>query len=237
MSSSFDKAAIKALVFDVFGTVVDWRGSIIKEGQAKWPQVDWPAFADAWRTGYQPAMQRARSGEIAWTNIDGLHRMILDEIRPRFGLGDLSESEIVALNLVWHRLNPWPDVLAGLRRLKAHFVISTLSNGNVALLVDMAKHGRLPWDCVLSAELFQHYKPDPEVYQGAARLLGVEYDELLMVAAHPSDLVAAQRAGLRTAYVPRPLERGEGSTMEPVGDAVFDITAVDFNALATRLGA
>jgi 2-haloacid dehalogenase len=228
---------IKALVFDVFGTVVDWRGSIVREVQAAWPQVDAPAFADAWRAGYVPAMQRARSGEIAWTNIDALHRGILDEIRPRFGLDHLSEPEVAALNRVWHRLNGWPDSVSGLRRLKAKYVISTLSNGNIALLVDMARYAGLPWDCVLSAELFQHYKPDPEVYQGAARLLGVERDELLMVAAHPHDLVAAQRAGLRTAYVPRPAERGEGGWREPVGDAVFDFTATDFNELASQLGA
>jgi 2-haloacid dehalogenase len=226
---------IKALVFDVFGTVVDWRGSIIREGRAARPHIDWPALADAWRAGYVPAMDRARRGEIAWTNIDGLHRTILDEIRPRFGLADLSEAEVQHLNRVWHRLDGWPDAVSGLQRLKAKFVISTLSNGNVALLVNMAKHARLPWDCVLSAELFQHYKPDPEVYQGAARLLGFERDEVLMVAAHPSDLVAAQRAGLRTAYVPRPLERGEGGWMEPVGDAVFDLTVPDFNALAAQL--
>ena len=234
---NFDAGEIKALVFDIFGTVVDWRGTIVREGAAISASVDWPAFADAWRAGYVPAMDRARRGEIAWTNIDGLHRVILDEIRPRFGLGDLGEPEVEHLNRVWHRLNAWPDVVGGLRRLKASHVISTLSNGNVALLVDMAKHAGLPWDCVLSAELFQHYKPDPEVYQGAARLLGVERDELLMVAAHPGDLVAAQRAGLRTAYVPRPLEWGAGGYREPVGDAVFDVTAADFNALAAHLGA
>ena len=226
---------IKALVFDVFGTVVDWRGSIIREVQAAWPQVDAPAFADAWRAGYVPAMDRARRGEIAWTNIDGLHRAILDEIRPRFGLGELSEPEVDALNRVWHRLDAWPDAVSGLLKLKTRRVIATLSNGNVALLVNMAKRAGLPWDCVLSAELFQHYKPDPEVYQGAARLLGFERDQVMMVAAHPGDLVAAQRAGLRTAYVPRPLEWGEGGYREPVGDAVFDLTASDFNALAVQL--
>ena len=238
---NFDVTRIRALVFDVFGTVVDWRGTILREGAA-WSAahgvaVDWPGFADAWRAGYQPAMARARRGEIAWTNIDSLHRVILDEIRPRFGLGDLPEAEVDELNRVWHRLAPWPDALAGLRRLKSTFVISTLSNGNIALLVNMAKRARLPWDCVLSAEVFQHYKPDPEVYQGAARLLGFACDEVLMVAAHPGDLVAAQASGLRTAYVPRPLEWGEGGYREPVGDAVFDIVAADFNDLAARLRA
>jgi 2-haloacid dehalogenase len=232
-------ATVRALVFDVFGTVVDWRSGVIRDGAAlaaaKGLAVDWPAFADTWRAGYQPAMQRARSGEIAWTNIDSLHRAILDTLLPRFGLESLDERELVALNRVWHRLDPWPDVVAGLQRLKQRFTISTLSNGNIALLVDMARHGGLPWDCVLSAELFQHYKPDPEVCQGAARLLGFERMEVLMVAAHPGDLVAARRAGLRTAYVPRPLEWGEGGYREPVGDAVFDITAPDFNALASQL--
>ena len=238
---SLDRSPPRALVFDIFGTVVDWRSSIIREGQELSKRLglaaDWPALADAWRAGYAPAMDRARRGEIPWTNIDGLHRTILDEIRARFGLADLTEAEAEHLNRVWHRLDAWPDAVGGLQQLKAKVVISTLSNGNVALLVNMAKHARLPWDCVLSAELFQHYKPDPEVYQGAARLLGFARDEVMMVAAHPSDLVAAQRAGLRTAYVPRPLERGAGGWIEPVGTAVFDLTAPDFNALAAQLGA
>ena len=243
--SGFDPAAIRALAFDIFGTVVDWRGSIVREGEAlsaaKGLSVDWPAFADAWRAGYQPAMQRARSGEIPWTNVDGLHRVILDGLIPRFGLDSLSEPERDHLNRVWHRLAPWPDTLAGLRRLKSHFVISTLSNGNIALLVNMAKRARLPWDCVLSAEIMQHYKPDPEVYQGAARLLGVERDELLMVAAHPSDLRGAAGAGLRTALVHRPLEYGPNPTGAPPPDALpddrFDLVADDFVDLARRLGA
>lgn len=240
--SGLDAGSIKALVFDVFGTVVDWRGSIIHEGEAlaaKGLQVDWPAFADAWRAGYQPAMQRVRRGEDdsegAWANIDTLHREILDGLLPRFGLDVLTEAERAHLNRVWHRLDPWADSVRGLRQLKSHFVISTLSNGNVALLVNMAKHARLPWDCVLSAELFRHYKPDPEVYQGAARLLGFEPAQLLMVAAHPSDLAAAARAGLRTAYVPRPLEHGRGGAMEPVGDLHFDVEAADFIDLAEQL--
>ena len=241
----FDPAGIKALAFDVFGTVVDWRGSLIAEGKAlsaaKGIAVDWPALADAWRAGYQPAMQRARSGEIPWTNVDGLHRLILDELIPCFGLDSLSEAERARLNTVWHRLDPWPDAVAGLQRLKARFTLSTLSNGNVALLVNMAKRAGLPWDCVLSAELLRHYKPDPEVYQGAAQLLGIEHHELLMVAAHPSDLRGAAGAGLRTALVHRPLERGPEKAGEPPPDAQagdrFDLVADDFADLASQLGA
>ncbi len=237
---TFDPTQIRALVFDVFGTVVDWRSGVSRDVAAlaasKGVQVDAPAFADAWRAGYRPAMDRARRGEIAWTNIDGLHRSILDELLPRFGLGPLSSDEADALNRSWHRLDPWPDVLSGLHALRARFVISTLSNGNVALLVNMAKRAGLPWDCVLSAEMFQKYKPDPEVYTTAARLLGFAPQQVLMVAAHPSDLAAAQRSGLRTAYVPRPLEYGAGvASPDRVGDLVFDIVAGDFVELAARL--
>jgi 2-haloacid dehalogenase len=240
-----ESGAVRALVFDVFGTVVDWRGSIIREGEAQsaakgW-RVDWPAFADAWRAGYQPAMQRVMqatvSGEAAWTKLDALHRGILDTLLPRFGLDRLSEPERERLNLVWHRLDPWPDAIAGLTRLKARFPIATLSNGNVSLLVDMARHARLPWDCVLSAELFRKYKPDPAVYRGAADLLGVAPGELLMVAAHPSDLAAAKGAGLKTAYVDRPLERGPDGPREASAGQRFDWVASDFVDLAAWLGA
>lgn len=231
----------RALVFDVFGTVVDWRSGVIRDGaelsQAKQIEVDWQAFADAWRAGYQPAMQRVRSGGIAWTPIDRLHRMILDMLLPRFGLASLDEAEREHLNRVWHRLDPWPDAIAGLHRLKERFTIATLSNGNVSLLVDMAKRAGLPWDCVLSAEMFGHYKPDPAVYLGAARMLDVAPAELLMVAAHPSDLDAAARAGLRTAYVPRPLEHGAGGRGEPAGERRFDFEAPDLLVLARLLGA
>lgn len=234
-------SAIRALVFDVFGTVVDWRSSIVREGEAlaaeKGLSVDWPAFADAWRAGYQPAMQRARSGEIAWTNIDVLHRAILDDLLPRFGLAGLSPVEVEHLNRVWHRLDPWPDAVPGLRRLKSRFVVATLSNGNVSLLVDMAKRAGLPWDCVLSAELIQRYKPDPAVYRMAAQLLGFGPDEVMMVAAHPSDLEAAARTGLKTAYVPRPLEHGPGGALESPGERRFDLVAADFSVLAEQLGA
>ena len=247
--SPFDSSAIRALVFDVFGTVVDWRTTIIREGQAlsaaKDVRVDWPAFADAWRAGYVPAMQRAvqarPEGENAWANIDTLHREILDGLLPRFGLDGLNEAERQHLNRVWHRLDPWPDSVRGLRRLKSRFVISTLSNGNIALLVDMARHARLPWDCVLSGELVRRYKPDPEVYLMAARLLGFEPEQVLMVAAHPGDLRGAGRAGLRTALVHRPLERGPNPAGAPPPDALaddrFDVVASDFVDLAQRLGA
>ncbi|MDQ6640805.1 MAG: haloacid dehalogenase type II [Pseudomonadota bacterium] len=240
-----DGSAVRALVFDVFGTVVDWRGTIIREGEAlaaaKGWHVDWPAFADAWRAGYQPAMRRAMqsapTGEVAWANIDLLHRAILDTLLPRFGLDRLAEEERVRLNLVWHRLDPWPDVVPGLLHLKACLPIATLSNGNVSLLVDMARHAKLPWDCVLSAELFRRYKPDPAVYLGAAALLGVAPGELLMVAAHPSDLAAAHGAGLKTAYVERPLEHGADGPREAAAGQRFDWVGRDFVDLALQLGA
>lgn len=231
---------VKALTFDVFGTVVDWRGSIIREGELlaarKGLDVDWPAFADAWRAGYAPAMDRVRKGELPWTPIDLLHRMILDSLLDRFSLSGLCEAEKNHLNLAWHRLMPWPDAVGGLNRLRARFVVATLSNGNVSLLVDMAKNAGLPWDAVLSAELFGHYKPDPEAYLGAARLLGLPPHEVMMVAAHPSDLRAAKAAGLKTAYVPRPLEFGpKGKRTPPEPEGAFDHVAADFLELATRL--
>jgi 2-haloacid dehalogenase len=231
--------AVKALSFDIFGTVVDWRSSIIREGQllqqrlALAPQ-DWVAFADDWRAGYQPAMHEVRTGVLPWTDIDGLHRRILDRLLAARALA-LGEADAAEFNRVWHRLIPWPDSVAGLYRLKQRFTITSLSNGNVALLVNMAKHAGLPWDAVLSAELFNHYKPDPEVYRGAARLLGLQPAQLMMVAAHPSDLRAAAACGLRTAYVMRPLERGPGGAMEPWAEGEFDLVAESFHALAQAL--
>lgn len=232
---------VKALTFDVFGTVVDWRSSIIREGellaQKNKLALDWAKFADAWRAGYQPAMDRVRKGELGWTSIDVLHRMILNDLLSKFGLEKLTEEERARLNRAWHRLIPWPDAVGGLNRLKAKYTLATLSNGNLSLLVDMAKNAGLPWDCVLSAELFGHYKPDREVYEGAARILGLQAGEVMMVAAHPSDLQAAQRAGLKTAYVPRPLEHGPGGRQHPGAAAGFDVVAEDFVDLAAKLGA
>jgi len=228
-----------ALVFDVFGTVVDWRSTIIREGAAlgrkKDLAVDWAAFADAWRGRYAPSMDRVRSGEIPWTNLDSLHRASLEELLDEFGVESLSEEEKVRFNKVWHRLDPWPDAVEGLTRLKERYVISPLSNGNVALLVNMAKKTGLPWDLILSAELVRHYKPDPETYLMAPELLDLHPDQVMMVAAHPHDLRAAQENGLRTAYVPRPLESGPGGNAEPP-DPSFDLVASDFVELAEKLG-
>jgi 2-haloacid dehalogenase len=236
------KAAIKpvkALIFDVFGTVVDWRSSLIAEGVAlgkkKKLDIDWAGFADAWRAGYHPAMDRVRKGELPWCNIDTLHRMILVEILAKFKIDKLKEEEKDEFNRAWHRLKPWPDTVRGLTRLKKKYLISTLSNGNVALLTNMAKNGGLPWDCVLSAELFHHYKPDREAYLGAARLLGLKPHEVMMVAAHKNDLDAASAAGLRTAFVARPKERGPSGSVDVKPEKRFDLNAESFLDLAKKL--
>jgi 2-haloacid dehalogenase len=231
----------KALAFDVFGTVVDWRGSVIRElealGRTKGFDHDWAAFADAWRAGYQPAMDRVRRGELAWTKLDALHRLILDDLLARLGIRSLREDEIEQLNRVWHRLDPWPDAVEGLTRLKRAFTITTLSNGNMSLLTNMAKHGGLPWDCIISAELFRHYKPDPQAYLGCAELLDITPDQLMLVAAHPGDLRAAQKAGLTAAYVTRPLEHGPRTRPPAYREDEFDIVAKDFIDLADQLQA
>ena len=233
------KPPVRALVFDVFGTVVDWRASIVREGRTlgrrKRLRVDWAAFADAWRAGYRPAMARVRSGDLPWMKIDDLHRRILDGLLKQFSIRGLTESEIDDLNRAWHRLRPWPDARRGLARLKRHHVIATLSNGNVALLVNMAKNARLPWDTVLSAELFHHYKPDPETYLGAAQLLGFAPAEVMMVAAHKDDLRAAMACGLRTAFVRRPLEYGPNVRMDVAAERAFDYNADDFLDLSSQL--
>jgi 2-haloacid dehalogenase len=231
-------SAPRALVFDVFGTVVDWRSSIIREGKDLGRQkdldVDWAAFADAWRSRYAPSMDRVRCGEIPWTKLDDLHRISLEELLGEFGLETLSEAEKDYLNRVWHRLDPWPDVVEGLARLKEHHVIAPLSNGNVALLVDLAKRARLPWDLILSAELVRHYKPDPETYLMAPDLLDLHPEQVMMVAAHIDDLHAAQENGLRTACVPRPLEFGLRGKVDPP-DSSVDLVASDFMGLYKEL--
>jgi 2-haloacid dehalogenase len=233
--------SVKVLAFDTFGTVVDWRASVIAEGQqlakAKGLTVDWAAFADAWRAGYGPSMNRVRKGELPWTKLDVLHRMTLDGLLRTFNINGLTEAEIAQFNRVWHRLQPWPDAVEGLRRLRTRFVLTPLSNGNVALLTNMAKHAQLPWDCILSAEIVRHYKPDPETYLMVPDIFDLQPAEVMMVAAHQGDLQSAQKAGLRTAYVHRPLEFGAGKTPETPPAGRFDFTASDFRDLAAQLGA
>ncbi len=232
--------AIRALTFDVFGTVVDWRGSVIRDGErlaaGKGWNVDWAAFADAWRAGYGPAMNRVRTGALPWTKIDDLHRMILDDLLTEFGIEGLTEQEIETFNRVWHRLDPWPDAAGGLLRLKSRYVIATLSNGNVSLLANMAKYAGLPWDCILSAELARHYKPDAEAYLKAIELLSCDPSDVMMVAAHQGDLRHATQVGMKTAFVLRPFERGPDGKNDLTPDPDFDIVARDFHDLADKLG-
>jgi 2-haloacid dehalogenase len=236
-----DVRTIKALTFDVFGTVVDWRNTIIREGKELGHKlnlkVNWEDFADAWRAGYKPSMQKVRSGELPWLNIDALHRMILDELLVRFDIEGLTEAQKDDLNRVWHRLDPWPDAREGLELLRRRFVVATLSNGNIALLTNMAKHADLRWDCVLSAELSGHYKPDAEAYLKAAELLGLAPDEVMMVAAHNGDLAGAGAAGLKTAFVYRRTEYGPNQKTDLEPDPSVDLVAEDFKDLADRLNA
>jgi len=232
----------KALLFDTFGTVVDWRGSIIEEGRvwgkAKRFEIDWGSFADRWRAGYAPSMDKVRKGQLPWTKLDDLHRMILDELLMEFRMMPaLSEDEKDHLNRVWHRLKPWPDSVAGLRRLKRKFTIAPLSNGNVALLTDMAKNAGLPWDLILSAELAKHYKPDRESYLTAVDLLGLKTEEVMMVAAHIGDLNAARSFGLRTGFIYRPNEYGPTRQADKASPGQFDVVSKDMLDLALQLGA
>jgi 2-haloacid dehalogenase len=235
-----DTTSIRALTFDVFGTVVDWRSSLIREGEAlgrkRGLAVDWPAFADAWRGLYQPMLSKVRNGEMPWTKLDDLHRMALDRLIVEFKITGLSEEETDHLNRAWHRLDPWPDAPPGLTRLRRKFILATLSNGNVALIVNMARHGGLPWDAVLGAEVARHYKPQPEAYLTTAALLGLRPEQCLMVAAHNNDLAAASALGLRTAFVPRPHEHGPGQAKDVTPARPWDVIARDFEDLASRLG-
>ena len=232
---------VRALVFDVFGTVVDWHTSIVREGQMlaqeKGFDVNWSEFASRWRAGYGPSMNRVRSGELPWTKLDTLHRMVLDELVLEYGLKGLSEAELAHFNFAWHRLIPWPDTLAGLNRLRNKYTIASLSNGNVSLLVDIAKNAGIQWDTVLSAELSRHYKPDPEAYLKAPELLSLPPAQVMMVATHPSDLRSAAETGLRTAYVHRALEAGPERPKVPPARDEFDFFADDFLDLARQLGA
>jgi len=236
MDTSSPKADTRVLAFDIFGTVVDWHGSIVREVSALYPSVDANAFALAWRAGYQPAMQRVRSGELGWTRIDELHRLILDSLLPQFGLDHLDEAARQHLNRVWHRLDAWPDSVAGLTRLKQRFVICSLSNGNLGLLTHMAKRACLPWDCVLSAEVFRAYKPDPATYLGVAQVFDVSPSQVMLCAAHHDDLAAARACGLQTAYIERPLEFGASQPKDVSPQPSNDLHARNIEHLAELLG-
>jgi len=225
----------KVLAFDVFGTVVDWHGSISREAKALIPGVDGDKFASAWRAGYKPAMDEVRSGKLGWTKIDDLHRLILDRILKDFAI-DLSEENRRHLNRAWHRLSPWSDTVPGMTRLKSRFMLTTLSNGNLGLLANMAKNAGLPWDLILSAEVFRHYKPDPETYLGVAEIFDVQPSEVMLVAAHEDDLDAAKACGLQTAFVERPLEYGVGNAAAKGDLSRFTYASTDLNDLARQLG-
>jgi 2-haloacid dehalogenase len=227
---------IRALFFDVFGTLVDWRGSIAREVRRLELGVDGEAFADAWRDEYQPAMEGIRAGGRGYVRLDVLHRENLDRILPRFGLQGMSEVERAALNLVWHRLDAWPDVPPALRRLRAKYWLAPMSNGNIALMADMARHNGFHWDAVLGAELARDYKPKPEVYLAGCAAFDLRPEDCMMVAAHSSDLAAAAVLGLKTAHIARPDEHGPGKG-EARPSAPVDLAARDLADLAERLGA
>ncbi|HZC34760.1 MAG TPA: haloacid dehalogenase type II [Chthoniobacterales bacterium] len=230
---------LKALLFDVFGTVVDWRSSLIdafsRFGQSRQLAADWAQLADQWRAAYWPSMDNVRKGELAWTTLDELHRAALIKLLPVFGLEQLSENDLDYLNAFWHRLNPWPDACPGLARLKTRFLIGPLSNGNFSLMVELNKFAGLGWDFVLGSDIFHHYKPDPEVYLGACSLLGLAPAQVMMVAAHNYDLHAARSFGLHTAFIPRPTEHGPSQTTDLRPEGPWDIVAADIEDLATQL--
>ena len=236
--------SVRAVLFDVFGTVVDWRGGVAREAAGFFSRrglagVDAFAFADAWRERYQPAMQAVRTGERPFTRLDTLHRENLEAVLPEFGVDPraVAAEELETLNLAWHKLDPWPDVVEGLHRLKRRHVIAPLSNGNFSLLLDMARRAALPWDAIMGAELAGAYKPAPESYLRSVDLLGMAPEEVCLVAAHNGDLAAARRCGLRTAFVPRRLEYGPDQSTDLVPEQNWDLVVEDFGALATALSA
>ncbi len=234
-------AELKAMVFDTFGTVVDWRSSLIEEltafGRQRGITADWAGLVDAWRGAYQPSMDRVRKGERPWTTLDTLHRETLDRLVQEYGVAGHSEDDLRHLNLGWHRLRPWPDAVPGLTRLKQRYVIGPLSNGNVSLLLNMGKHAGIPWDMIFGSDLFQHFKPAPETYLGACRLLDLRPEQVMMCAAHNSDLAAAQALGLQTGFFARPGEYGPHQKRDTQADGTWTVVAKDIEDLATQLGA
>jgi 2-haloacid dehalogenase len=241
MTDEIARRDVKALVFDVFGTVVDWRTSLINDlsawSRAKGINADWTALVDGWRQAYKPSMDEVRKNPAkGFVKLDALHRQSLDRLIEQLGIKGLGEADRDHINRGWHRLKPWSDSTSGLTRLKTKYIISPLSNGNVVLLTNMAKHVGLPWDLILCAEVFEHYKPDREMYLGAARLLSMQPGEVMLVAAHNDDLAAAQSFGLKTAFVARPTEYGplQKKDFEATGD--WTMVVKDFNDLAARMG-
>lgn len=236
-----DLSGIKALTFDVFGTTVDWCGGVAREAEVmlgpKGHKLDWVAFANRWRREYQPAMEAVRSGNRDYVVMDVLHREMLDVALGEFGVTDMSKAEKDEFALAWRRLDPWPDTVAGMERLKRRFTLAALSNGNIALIVAMAKRGKLPWDVVLGADLVRTYKPMPALYDSAPRLLDLRPDEIMMVACHAWDLDHAAKRGLRTAYVRRPDEYGPGAALKASAEGAYDVQVGSFVELADRLGA
>lgn len=229
-----------AIVFDTFGTIVDWRTSLIDDltayGKGKGIAADWAALVDAWRGAYKPSMARVRKGELPWTRLDDLHRATLDRLVQEHNIRNLTEADLDHINRGWHRLRPWPDAVPGLTRLKAKFIIGPLSNGNVSLLLNMAKYSAIPWDMIFGSDLFGHYKPDPETYLGVAKMLGLAPNQVMLGAAHNDDLGAARKCGLQTAFFPRPTEYGPLQERDYAADQQWDIVATDIQDMATQLG-
>jgi len=235
----FGTNEIKALLFDTFGTVVDWRSSLIdafsRFGQSRQLDVDWAKLVDRWRSTYWPSMDKVRKGNLPWTTLDELHRAALVNLLPAFKLEQLSTNDIDALNTLWHRLKPWPDVRPGLARLKSHFLIGPLSNGNFALMVELNKFAGLGWDFIFGSDIFRHYKPDPETYLEACSLLALKPAQVVMVAAHNYDLHAARSFGLHTAFIPRPTEYGPLQAKDLRPEGPWDLVATDLEDLARQL--
>ncbi len=238
---------VSTVIFDTYGTVVDWRSSVIAEGRALAERkggslgvpggVDWEAFTDAWKATYRPYMDQVSGGERPWTTNDALHRQRLDEIVDEFGIEGLSEQDLADFNRAWHRLRPWPDSIPGLVRIKAKHPIGSFSNGNLLLLANMANHSGIPWDFIISSDLFRHYKPDPEIYLGAIELLGGEAESILLVAAHNYDLANARKHGMKTAFVLRPTMFGPNQDTNLEAEDDWDIITDSIEGVAGALGA
>lgn len=238
--SAFEAAKLKAVTFDVFGTVVDWRGGVAREselilGQEQGLSLDWNAFAVYWRSLYDPAMKKIRDSNREFVILDQLHRENLDQVMAEFKLDELDADSMKRLNEVWHRLPPWPDVVAGLTRLKSRYILASLSNGNIALMVNLARHSGLPWDAILGGEIARAYKPSPEAYIRSAAALGLDPEQCMLVAAHNGDLAAAREQGFRTGFVPRPNEHGANQDKDLKAESDWDVIADDFNDLAAKL--